>query len=100
MSALGLTVFTGMQNENEPLVVGSYLYAGILISADSLLSLPETAIVNAGDSKFVLLRDENALKAIEVQIGKSYNGFVDIKNHSELVGKKILEKDAYYYFSQ
>ena len=78
------------------LVIGSYLYAGIMISSDSVYSLPGTAIVMIDNKNYVLVRSGSKLNPVEVTLGKSFKEFVEIKNFAELLGKEIVGKDAYY----
>jgi cobalt-zinc-cadmium efflux system membrane fusion protein len=78
------------------LVIGSYLYAGIMISSDSVYSLPVTAIVMIENKNYVLVRSGTKLNPVEVTLGKSFKEFVEIKNFAELLDKEIVADDAYY----
>lgn len=78
------------------LVIGSYLYAGIMISSDSVYSLPETAIVMIENKNYVLVSSGSKLNPVEVTLGKSFKEFVEVKNFAELLGKEIVGNDAYY----
>ena len=80
----------------DDLVIGSYLYAGIMISSDSVYSLPGTAIVMIENKNYVLVSSGTELNRVEVTLGKSFKEFVEIKNFAELLGKEIVGKDAYY----
>ena len=83
-------------NSADYLVIGTYLYAGILINSDSVYSLPLTAIVKIEDVDYVLVKDGDKLNPVEVVIGNSFKKFVEIKNAEELKGKDIVSEDAYY----
>ncbi len=94
-----ITVHAHLHEENDPnLIVGSYLYAGILVNADSLYSLPVDAIVQLGDQQVVLLHENNNLVPYQVQTGKTFKGYVHILNYQELLKKNIVAKDAYYLY--
>lgn len=80
----------------DELVIGSYLYAGIMISSDSVYSLPGTAIVMIDGKNYVLVSSGTKLNPVEVTLGKSFKEFVEIKNFEELLGKEIVGDDAYY----
>ena len=94
-----ITVHAHLHEENDPsLIVGSYLYAGILVNADSLYSLPEDAVVQLGDKQIVLLQENDNLVPYQVQTGKTFKGYVHILNYQELLNKNIVAKDAYYLY--
>lgn len=80
----------------DNLVIGTYLYAGILVNSDSVNSLPVSSIVKIDNVDYVLVKEGDSLTQIEVKIGKSFKNYVEIKNADALVGKDIVSKDAYY----
>jgi cobalt-zinc-cadmium efflux system membrane fusion protein len=83
-------------NSADNLVIGTYLYAGILINSDSVYSLPISSIVKIADVEYVLVKEGNSLSQIKVDTGKSFKNFVEIKNSDLLIGKDIVSEDAYY----
>ena len=78
------------------LIIGSYLYAGIMINSDSVYSLPKTAIVMIEDKNYVLVKSGISLNRVEVTLGNSFKEFVEIKNFTELLDKEIVGDEAYY----
>lgn len=83
-------------NSADNLVIGTYLYAGILINSDSVNSLPISSIVKIDDVDYVLVKEGDTLTQVGVEIGKTFKGFVEIKNAETLTGKDIVSEDAYY----
>ena len=86
--------------KEEQLVVGSYIYAGILTKADSMWSLPESAIVSAENKTSILVKVDEQLQPMEVEVGRAFRNHVAVKNHRELQDKIILAKDAFYFFEK
>ena len=86
--------------DEDPMVVGSYLYAGILTSSDSLWSVPLGAVVNANDRNYVVIRDGEELKSVEVETGNSFKNYIAIKNFADLQDKMIVANEAYYFFEE
>lgn len=82
------------------LTIGSYLYAGIMISSAQVSSLPITAIVKIEDKSYVLVKSNNELQSVEVTLGKSFKEFVEIKNFKDLLDKEIVAEDAYYLIDE
>lgn len=80
----------------DNLIIGTYLYAGVLISSDSVYSLQSSAIVKIQGENFVLIKDGEELKPIEVELGKSFKEYIEIKNFEELLNEEIVSKNAYY----
>lgn len=70
---------------NDLFTPGMYLEARIEVSSDSVLALPEAAVVDMETKYFVLVlaqqTNENySFVKKEVQIGQKSNGFIEIKN--------------------
>jgi hypothetical protein len=85
-----------MGDSANELTIGSYLYAGIMISSEMVYSLPLTAIVKIEGKSFVLVNSSNQLNSVKVTIGKSFKEYVEIINFEDLLDKEIVAEDAYY----
>ncbi len=82
--------------EAHNLVIGSYLYAGILVSADSVYSLPQTAIVTVDSKNYVLVKNNGQLQPVAVTLGKAFKEYVEIKDYTKLLNRQVVGDDAYY----
>lgn len=85
-------------DDGDDLVVGSNLYAGVMINADSLYSLPQSAIVKADGKYYVLVKEGSGLDKKEVKLGKSFRNYTEIVNYRDLLDKQIVADEAYYHF--
>lgn len=83
-------------NSADNLIIGTYLYAGVMISSDSVYSLQNSAIVKIQGENFVLIKDGEDLKPVVVKLGKSFKEYIEIKNFEELLSEEIVSKNAYY----
>ena len=98
-----VTVHGHLENESTTpnFAVGMFIEAQIETGASTAMALPETAVVNLGDSYYVLQlnRQENGeylFDQLEVKPGKTANGFVEIRNADALPkGKQYLTEGAF-----
>lgn len=79
------------KSENINLVSNQFVEGEIFATLDSVLAVPETAIINSENEKYVLMfeKEENAIfyfKKIKVSNGRKANNYI------ELTGKKPLKK--------
>lgn len=88
-----------LDEEANNLIVGSYLYAGVKVTADEVYSLPNEAIVKVEGENYILLKDDNQLVSFKVEVGDVFKGYTQILNYQELVKAEILAKDAFYYYN-
>ena len=79
------------------LVVGTHISADIFTAPDSVYCLPETAILNTGDGNVVLVSKAGSLNPQPVELGRKFEGIVEILNYSELLDAEVVLKDAYYF---
>jgi len=92
-----------IENENDTpnFAVGMFIEAKIETGETTAMALPETAVVNLGDSYYVLQlnRKENGeylFDQVEVKPGKTANGLTEIRNADELPkDKKYLTEGAF-----
>ncbi len=77
-----------LDQEDDNLLPGTYLTAWIEAGNVAVPTLPESAIINAGDTKYVFVQKRKTAKGadferIEVKTGISENGFVEIVSLGE-----------------
>ena len=84
----------------EILIIGSSLYAGIMVRSDSVYSLPVTAIVTIKEKDYILVKEGSELKSVEVILGNRFKDFVEIKNFDQLLNKDIVAEEAYYLLKE
>jgi len=89
-----------LDHEADNLVVGTYLYAGVMISSDSVYSLQSSAIVKIQGKNFVLIKEGNKLKPVVVQLGKSFKEYIEVLNFEELLNEEIVVENAYYLMEE
>lgn len=71
-------------DENHDFAVGMFVDAQIITNTNKALALPEEAVISMEESHFVLMQTVNGgtyvFEQKEVEIGGSFNGFVEIIN--------------------
>ena len=89
------------EKESKYFTPGMYIEAEIFSSSDTLIALPESAIVKLRENNFVLLKtrsseDQLSFEKREVVIGQSKNGYSEILNSSDFAGDdEFLVKGAF-----
>lgn len=86
--------------ESRQLIPGMYIEAEIETAADSVLALPEEAIVSSEDAAFVLVQDRKSsdgyhFERMPIQSGRTANGMVEIKTDQTLLQNPILVKGGF-----
>lgn len=76
----------------------AYVEARIITNVDSVKAIPEEAVISSGGKQYVLgLEKEEGnhylFRKIEVETGRTFNGFVEIVNPPDL--PRLLTKGAY-----
>lgn len=83
---------------NTPLVNRSFVEAEIVTSKQNLIALPNTAILNAGNEKFIFIAiadsEGYSLNKIHVETGQISKSHTEVKNQNEL--KNVLVNGAYH----
>ena len=70
--------------------------AEIEVKSTSVVSIPETCIVNVEGKDFVFLQSAAmTYELTQVTLGAHENGFVEIQNTAALENKQIVNKGAY-----
>jgi membrane fusion protein, heavy metal efflux system len=81
---------------DKNLLPGMYMNADIETKNSQANAIPEAAIVNFEGKNFVYFsQGNNQFLMTEVKTGSSENGFVELIDASELLGKNIVTKGAY-----
>ncbi len=88
-------IHTGEHN----LKPGMYVEAEILVTADSVPALPETAFVYSDNHPFVLIDENGNYTLQEVETGEKLNGWVAILNYQALENKTIVTEGASRIYS-
>lgn len=78
---------------------GMYVEAEILVTADSVPALPESAFVYSNNKPFVVIEEGGSYSLREVETGEKLNGWVAIVNHEALVDKTIVTEGASRIYS-
>ena len=83
------------------LLPGMYVSARIEANKRTVLAIPEKAVVGNGKSYFVFcLKNESRgtkyFDKVPIELGIRMNGWIEIKNTSALLSKKIVTDGAYY----
>lgn len=78
------------------LKLGMYARAQILLSADSVATLPAEAIVQEGGQRFVFVKDHDSFRRQEVQTGAQWQDKVEIRNPQDIQGSLLIVDGAYY----
>lgn len=84
------------ENKLKP---GMFVEAEIFINADSVASLPQSALVYHANEAFVII-DENGDYTIQpVEPGVKMDGWVEIKNHAVLQNRQVVTRGASRLFA-
>lgn len=85
-------------NKNINLVSNQFVEGEIFTTIDSVLSVPETAIINSGNEQYVLMfeKEENDMlyfRKVKVSTGRTTNNFIELTGKIPL--KKLLLTGTY-----
>lgn len=91
-----VAVYAKLKEVDPKLIPGMYMNAEIIVPENKTRALPEESVVSFEGKDYVFeVLDSNTFEMIEVQVGNSGNGWLEIKNATTLQDKKIAEKGAY-----
>lgn len=91
-----VAVYAKLKEVDPKLIPGMYMNAEIIVPENKTRALPEESVVSFEGKDYVFeILDSNTFEMIEVQVGNSGNGWLEIKNATTLQDKKIAEKGAY-----
>lgn len=91
-----VAVYVKLKEVDSKLIPGMYMNAEIIVPENKTRALPEESVVSFEGKDYVFeVLDSNTFEMIEVQVGNSGNGWLEIKNAATLQDKKIAEKGAY-----
>lgn len=81
---------------NAKLIPGLYMNAEVLIPEIKALALPEESVVTFEGKHYVFeVLENNGFRMTAVEVGTSGDGWTEIVNGNQLIGKKIAQKGAY-----
>lgn len=91
-----VAVYVKLKEVDSKLIPGMYMNAEIIVPENKTRALPEESVVSFEGKDYVFeILDSNTFEMIEVQVGNSGNGWLEIKSATTLQDKKIAEKGAY-----
>ena len=81
---------------NAKLIPGLYMNAEVPIPEIKALALPEESVVTFEGKHYVFeVLEKNSFRMTAVEVGTSGDGWTEIVNGNQLIGKKIAQKGAY-----
>ncbi len=85
-----------LNGSDKRLVPGTYMNAEIAVSTSFEDAVPEESVVNFEGKNYLFVKESKlAYRLVPVEIGLEENGYVQVKNAAELIGKNIVIKNAY-----
>ncbi|WP_312137590.1 efflux RND transporter periplasmic adaptor subunit [Sphingobacterium sp.] len=85
-----------LNGSDKRLVPGTYMNAEIAVSTSFEDAVPEESVVNFEGKNYLFVQESKlAYRLVPVEIGLEENGYVQVKNAAELIGKNIVIKNAY-----
>jgi len=99
IEARSFDVHGHIETGEDKLKPGMYVEAHILISEDSLPSLPESALVYRENTPYVIVDENGDYKVEPVEAGIKMDGWVEIRNHRDLKEKEIVIRGASRLFA-
>ena len=88
-----------IEGADHNLKPGMYVEAEILISDDSVHALPKQAFVYNENKALVLIHEDGRYLEQPVEIGAKMDGWMEILNYEQLLGKKIVIEGATRLFT-
>lgn len=97
-----INLHAAILDASKDIFPGMYVSARILVSADSVYSLPSEAIVNSEGTNYIFRKTDSLhFEPISVSIGRNYNNRYEIVNPVPvLMDSEIVISGAYYLFSE
>lgn len=91
-----VAVYAKLKTVDAKLIPGMYMNAELVVPENKAMVLPEASVVSFEGKEYVFeILDASTFKILEVQIGSSGNGWVEITNVTALQTKKIANQGAY-----
>ncbi|MCB0570717.1 MAG: efflux RND transporter periplasmic adaptor subunit [Phaeodactylibacter sp.] len=85
-----------LDQEPQGLAIGTYLQARIRVDAAEVQAVPEEAVVRNGGQAFVFIKDSSGFKKHPVEVGRTEDGFVEVRGLDLAEGQQLALKGAYY----
>lgn len=94
-------IHVNIDNKQGLLIPGMYVRGKVILDDILSLALPEEAVVKEGDKSFVFLAEKDGdsweLEPMEVIVGKSDNGWLEIRLLKQLNENQLLALNSAYY---
>jgi membrane fusion protein, heavy metal efflux system len=99
MESRSFDVHGHIESGQHMLKPGMYIEAEILVSADTVPSVPQGAIVRDGNASFVLIEQNGDYTPHAVETGVKMDGWVEVVNHQGLGQRNIVTQGASRLFA-
>ncbi len=91
------SVHSHIKSGHDQLKTGMHVYAEILLSEDSVYSLPLDAVLTSENNYFIFLADDSVFTRYDIIPGTQQSGYIELVNLPDSVtGKDIVISGAYY----
>ena len=88
-------IHSHFESYDRNLIPGMYMNAEIELDKRKATVVPEDAVVSFDGKEYVFVsKGKNSFEMLEVQIGDTENGFIEIKN-TPIIGSQLVTKGAY-----
>ncbi len=86
---------------SDKLVAGAYINAKILVNDFEVAALPKNALIPNQDESYVFVKvDDNTYELVKIEVGRTNNGLIEIKNPEVLQDKEIVIEGANYLYAK
>jgi cobalt-zinc-cadmium efflux system membrane fusion protein len=91
------SVHAHIHSGQDLLKSGMHVYAEILLSQDSVYSLPLDAFLTSGGKYYIFLSSDSVFTRVEIKPGITQSDFTELANLPDsLIGKDVVTSGAYY----
>ncbi len=83
-------------NEADALPPGTYVQARIYLDTTRVWSVPESAVIRSENTASVFIQEDGGFRQKEVSVGRSRNGYLEIRGLEDPANTNLVVKGAYY----
>ena len=81
---------------NKTLLPGMFMNAELEVKSKNATVLPESAVVRFENKQYVfVVKDKNIFELVEVKIGNTFKGFIEVEMDSNFINKNFVFTGAY-----
>lgn len=81
---------------NKTLLPGMFMNAELEVKSKNATVLPESAVVRFENKQYVfVVKDKNIFELVEVKIGNTFKGFIEVEMDSNFIDKNFVFTGAY-----